>query len=364
MARIQNIDKFRGAACLLVVLYHCYALTGLLPFDIPVLRDGIKMGGEVGVTMFFLLSGYGIYFSICRLENKNQLNYSTFLKARIKRIVPQYYFNIAVMLLFTGSAVYLAKEHFWTIVSHLFFFHSWNFGWHGAINGVLWTMSVIFQFYLIAIPLYKLMKKIDNVWIFAAISIAFTILMKWLILNYIWVEDETIYGSYVYFIPGRQIVTSLDNFVCGMCVAAINARRKEITSITKIQRFGAGLNIIIFIILCICAVKYGISGRNIWCYSWYSLLAVNLALLMYDISYTSKNGVISRFLLFISKHEYGIYLWHLPIINNVVNSSQGVRNLIENQNGIVLYIVLLILSVPIGIVIDHFFDNKTVAKKA
>lgn len=364
MARIQNIDKFRGVACLLVVLYHCYALTGLLPFGIPVLRDGIKMGGTVGVTMFFLLSGYGIYFSINRLENKNQLNYSTFLKARIKRIVPQYYFNIAIMLLFTSSVVYLAKEHFLTILSHLLFFHSWSFDWHGAINGVLWTMSVIFQFYLIAIPLYKLMKKIGNVWIVAVISVVFTILMKWLMLNYIWVEDETIYGAYAYFIPGRQIVTSLDNFVCGMCVASINVRRKEITGITKIQRFGIGLNIIIFAVLCVCAVKYGISGRNIWCYSWYSLLAVNLALFMCCISCPSKDGLISRFLLFISKHEYGIYLWHLPVISNVVNNSQGIRKLIDKQNGIMLYIVLLILCVPIGIVIDHFFDDKTVVKKA
>ena len=64
MDRITNIDKLRGAACLLIVLFHIYALTGLVPINIPYIENIIKAGGEIGVTTFFLLSGYGIYYSI------------------------------------------------------------------------------------------------------------------------------------------------------------------------------------------------------------------------------------------------------------------------------------------------------------
>lgn len=356
MNRVENIDKLRGFACLLVLLYHCYALTGKMPLNIPIIRELLMMGGEVGVTIFFVLSGYGIYFSISRLEQAHMLNFKTFMKARIKRLAPQYYFNIMIMLLLTNASVYLCRQHIWTILSHLVFFHSLSFSWHGAINGVLWTMSIIFQFYLIAIPLYRVLKKSGNIWIPITVSVAITIIAKYVLLNYLWQESTNVYGSFAYTILGRQLVTSLDNFVCGMCLGAVNVQREISLKMKKSQLTGMIMSIIIICALCMIGVKKGICGRDILRCSWHSFLALNILWFMYSISFSVHKGFISKVLLWLSKHEYGIYLWHLPILNNILSNSEGIKLLLNRVPAIVLYIVLCICTIPIGAVIDGFFN--------
>ena len=227
MKRVDNVDKLRGFACLLIVIYHCYGLTKISLLDIPIAREFLSMGGEIGVTIFFVLSGYGIFYSLQNLEKKKKLTYRNFMKARIMKLVPQYYFNIFVLLFLTSASIYINKNHIFAILSHLLFVHSWSFAWHGAINGALWTMAIIFQFYVVAIPIYWSIKKIDNLYLTMVISVLFTIICKYIVLNFLWVEDSTIFGSYAIMIPGRQLITSLDNFVCGMCVAGINIKREQ-----------------------------------------------------------------------------------------------------------------------------------------
>lgn len=64
MQRSENVDKVRAAACILVLVYHCWAVCGSIPIHVPVIREWIALGGDLGVTAFFVLSGYGIYVSL------------------------------------------------------------------------------------------------------------------------------------------------------------------------------------------------------------------------------------------------------------------------------------------------------------
>lgn len=314
-------------------------------------------GGDVGVTAFFVLSGYGIFFSLKSLESQQHLTFCNFMRIRIKKIVPQYYFNIAILLLLSDQAIYLQKAHLMTIVSHLLFFHSWSFDWHGAINGVLWTMAVIFQFYLLAIPLYRLINRANKVWICVLVGMITTIFIKWLVLNYLWVEDEAIYGAFAYMIPGRQIITSLDNFLCGMCLAKVNYTR-EIGHASKMQKAMGIMSLLLLFLLCGLAVKYSIYTRTLWGCIWHSLLGGDICLIMYSISFISSNGIVSKILLFLSKHEYGIYLWHLPIIKNLVSNSEIVKSFLADGKEGLLYLILIAATIPISCVIDEMFQKK------
>lgn len=352
------MDKIRGLACLLVLLYHIYALTGILPFGNTFLSDVIKMGGSIGVTAFFVLSGYGIYYSLNRSENNGGIKFLGFIKKRFARIAPQYYFNIFVCIFFTYSAVYFAKAHFVNILSHLLFLHSWSMDWHGAINGVLWTMAVIFQFYLLAIPLYKLINKINNPFVCILISVVFTILMKWLMFNYLWVEDKDVFGSFATFIPGRQVVTSLDNFVCGMCLAKMNIKTPAPNKKIRVGIFIAALFGMIFL------AKFGlaISSSIYFDYFWYSIVSIDLFFLLYGLSWTSADSdPLSRFLLFFGKYEYGIYLWHLPIIHNLLNYSEFIQQIINRQQGII-YVVIGICVISVGVIMDMLFEGFDIRK--
>ena len=62
---------------------------------------------EVGVTLFFLLSGYGIYLSLSSSEARGCLpGWRAFMKKRCIRIMPQYYVCITVLLIFMSTQMF------------------------------------------------------------------------------------------------------------------------------------------------------------------------------------------------------------------------------------------------------------------
>lgn len=70
MKRIKNIDLLRAGAILYIMLYHCYTLSGKPWHAHTAIHTFLSFGGEVGVTLFFLLSGYGIYLSLASAEER------------------------------------------------------------------------------------------------------------------------------------------------------------------------------------------------------------------------------------------------------------------------------------------------------
>ena len=88
MKRIKNIDLLRAGAILYIMLYHCYVLSGQPWQSHTAIHTLLTLGGEVGVTLFFLLSGYGIYLSLSSSEARGCLpGWRTFMK---KALHPHY----------------------------------------------------------------------------------------------------------------------------------------------------------------------------------------------------------------------------------------------------------------------------------
>ena len=54
MKRIKNIDLLRAGAILYIMLYHCYVLSGQPWQSHTAIHTLLTLGGEVGVTLFFL----------------------------------------------------------------------------------------------------------------------------------------------------------------------------------------------------------------------------------------------------------------------------------------------------------------------
>lgn len=159
MKRIKNIDLLRAGAILYIMLYHCYVLSGQPWQAHTALHIFLSFGGEIGVTLFFLLSGYGIYLSLASSEERGKLpSWKTFMKKRCLRIMPQYYVCITVLLIFMSTQM-LSRDGIRHIIAYYTLTENFSPATHGSINGALWTMGVIFQFYLIAPFLYKAVRK-------------------------------------------------------------------------------------------------------------------------------------------------------------------------------------------------------------
>ncbi len=350
--RNKYIDILRTLAISYIIIYHIFAVANL-KYKYNILNSILSIGGEIGVSIFFVISGFSIYKLL--EKKKDTYNYKNYIIDRIKRIGPHYYLSIIFVLLLTNCAIYIGYEYLLNIVSHIFFFHNLFYNCHGAINGVLWTMGVIFQFYLIA-PFLK--KAIDDHPIITTIgSIAITIAFKYILFAII-LPYYNANGMY-YFIYGRQLFTTLDAFVLGMLVSKVGGKK-----VNNKNWILVGITLLSLAFMILYGSSYiklfgeeSLTELSIKGLFYYIVLDIIISFMLFGLSNCKyKDNKINKFLLFISKHEYAIYVWHLLIINSLIAYSSLYKDLIAISMTLT-YIVLFILSIVISIILDVIVSN-------
>ncbi len=326
MKRNKNVDILRAAAILIIIVYHAYALTGY-PWSSHVrLHRLLSFGGEVGVTLFFVLSGYGISCSLSSQDRRGSLpSWGSFMKKRCLRIMPQYYFCIVFLLLFQSQA-WISGQGLKHILAYGLFGQNLTITTHGSINGALWAMATIFQFYLIALPLFRLVRKNWLVTSLGAIGV--TIASKYVIYHLLLAPAAA--DGTAYFVYGRQLISALDNFVLGMAAALVAEKlaRRE-----KARRGWLSLVGILFLLAAVVATAYWYNSHGLYVdalrgYVGHSLLALLLTGLVLVAAISPEApGILTRPGSFLAKYQYGMYLWHMPLIVSLVNGSPAFQKL-------------------------------------
>lgn len=352
MVRNRNIDIVRAVALILVLIYHCWVRLGSIQIDNYAVLLIIRLGGEIGVTAFFVLSGFGIYQSLYYNEQTGKIQYFSYIKKRLKRILPQYYLNLLVALLFTSAAVYINRVHILNILSHVLLIHNFFPSFAGAINGVLWTMGVTFQFYLLAVFLYKILNKFGMKCVL--LGIVFTVLCKattfHFFKSYLGVDKFVIYS---FWFSRQLIFTVLDNFLIGMGVAYITQHFKGISK-SWVAVTGCFMSVTLMYFVCKVGVTYGIHTDNISGYLWHSEVAICIGciiLFAYYIGGENKN-YICKVLLALSKYEFGIYLWHLLIIDNLMQNSPLIQQWLNFGNYLGVGIIFVAAAIGVGVILQ------------
>jgi len=358
MKRNKNIDIVRAFAVIAVVIYHIYAITGV-SFSLEPIQILLKYGGEYGVAVFFILSGFSIYVSLNR--KKENFTYHNFIAKRLERILPQYYISLIFLLLFTSAAVYLSSYHIYNLFSHMFLFHDLYPSSAGAISGVCWTLGVIFQFYLISPFLYKAIEKKPKLTLFT--SLIFSIGIKAFLYHYVLIPQQASFEYYFSF--GKALYTSIDIFVLGMFLGKIITIPEDNKKIVK-NIIGLIISFIVFFAwiyidcnrISIWGINTGIYSDCIHSYIWHSGLAIILSFMIYffsKIKFNESHPIIKS-LLFIAQYEYGIYIWHLILIRALSDNSEFIRIFITYQRKMT-YVILFSLSIGTGVLMTEIVDN-------
>lgn len=354
----KNLDIIRVFALALVVIYHAFVIFNIsLPKKVDFLNDFIKYFGEIGVTLFFIISGYCIYYSIERNINKNgKFNFREFIGKRFNRIFPEYAFSIVTMLLLTSQVVFISND-LTQLVTHLFFFHNFFPETHGAISGVLWTMGVIFQFYLIAYLLYKAVRRFPKTSLL--LSLIITILLKFFVYKFIAPAGSP---TAVYLVYSRQLFTSIDNFIIGMVIAHYLKKDKDINFIKNIfLSFFSLVGLIIYIYL---VRNINIYSISIYGYLFHSGLAIVLGLNIYFFLNLKLKCDKQRYkpLFFLAKYEYGIYIWHLLIMENFAKNSIWFNSLGTYYKLVFTFIIITLVGIISTEIIGNFDYHKLLEK--
>jgi peptidoglycan/LPS O-acetylase OafA/YrhL len=146
---IPAIDGLRAIAILAVLMHHSntalFANWAL---------------GNVGVAIFFSISGFLAYFVLWKDERRlGKIDYNYFLLRRVLRIWPAYFAIIAIAYFLATSAQRAAASEI-----PLFTF---SINWHQAALmtpqlgtlGILWSIAVEEQFYVLAPLLYLALRS-------------------------------------------------------------------------------------------------------------------------------------------------------------------------------------------------------------
>lgn len=345
MKRNYGLDVIRVFALFSVLVYHFYVLTGEQAYaGIPALHNLIETGGEIGVTLFFILSGYGIYTSIDYQMSKGTFSYKNYMKKRCKRILPQYYLSLLILLFIGNQAYMLSNAGAFSILTHALLIHNWFPSTAGSISTVLWTQGAIFQFYIVAVFLYKAVKKNPHLSMIG--SIAVTVLSKFVIFHLIFPHFD-VQSSY-YFVYGRQLISALDNFVIGMYLAEIS-KNIRLEGCKKHILF-AGVLFVSFV-WCIMPQSYLRYNDQFYGYIWHSVLNILLGMIVWYMSSMSwkTDRKLAKGISFVAKYQYGTFLWHFVIASNLLSSSQWIAG-ISHISFTLVAVILCICSVIVGYV--------------
>ena len=144
---VPSLDGLRAFAVLAVIAYHMHL--------------GFAPGGLLGVTMFFVLSGYLITgLLISEIETTGTVDLKAFWVRRIKRIVPAVLFAIvgtAALCTLLNHALLTKMRP--DILPTVFFFNNWwqiihNVSYFDALGAPsplahTWSLAIEEQFYLV-----------------------------------------------------------------------------------------------------------------------------------------------------------------------------------------------------------------------
>lgn len=151
--RFHFIDTLRGVAALLVVLFHAKAGGHIDNFisSVPAWIDQIFSHGDLGVAIFFVLSGFVIAHSL-RNEAAGLKSSGRFMLRRSIRLDPPYWAAIIVVISFAALARVVMPEQgresvtAEQLLAHIFYLQ--DLLGFSQIDPVFWTLCLEVQFYL------------------------------------------------------------------------------------------------------------------------------------------------------------------------------------------------------------------------
>lgn len=301
---LDILDGLRGLAILLVVVFHVWQQSwwNWFGWSEP---SFLLRRGYMGVELFFFLSGFCLYWPLG--QSTTPPPWRTYFLRRGFKILPSYWLALGVALFLAPWSFSPARLGF-QLVAHLTFLHSLFFESYYEVSGVLWSLSVEVQFYLLFPLVALLFRKSPLVgWAFLATLAA---LYRLWVFRTFHTTDEGV----GYTIRMNQLPAFLDLFGTGMLAAVVVARLRE-----QPRRWWCGFVFVLALVglyLVLRTFEGRDQGRNAEI-NHQALIRLPFALILLI---TTVSGALAprgvRWLLanppltFLATLSYNLYLWH------------------------------------------------------
>lgn len=295
--RLNALTSLRFIAAFGVFLHHFHMLHDSNNHIIKWFSS-LLFEGFVGVTFFYILSGFIISFSYKQHTLKSKFKTSDFLFNRIARLYP-----VHILTLFVAIYFYIPSYNYELIHLDQFIYNALLMQsaipdpmYFFSFNGVSWSVSTEMFFYIAFIFLVTLNNK--QLFIFACAVLAL------IIYHMTNVADTAKYAGWTYYInPAFRVI----DFIVGMLLFRIYDTGKHAISEGK-----ATILEVASLIILVAAMWYGM--RNIGMKYRYDIFyIIPMSLVVYVFAY--GRGAISRAIswkpiVFLGEASFSLYMIH------------------------------------------------------
>jgi exopolysaccharide production protein ExoZ len=308
---IKNIQVLRAFAALSVLFLHTvYAVNDYNFFQ---LTTNFSSWGAFGVDIFFIITGFIMIYI-----KRSQKNPLYFLKKRISRILPLYwFFNILYLFLFilfptSFRTLQISYDNFFL---SLFFLNQY-INLRMPIISMGWTLEYEMLFYL----LFAICMFVKNIKLFYFFIIFLLLLLSFLDLLFI----EFLFGILIgiFYINKNKLIKKIfKNYSYFILIFGFVTLFISIFFYEETHR----------------AIKYGIPCAFIFLGSIFS------------------KQISSKYIIFLGNASYSIYLSHFLC---VIGTVKLFKIIAPNFNGITLVLIILTFSLLFASLIYCFIERN------
>lgn len=302
--QIYSHTGLRGIAAMIVFLGHANGwFNGMINHSAA---QFCQSGGHC-VDLFFILSGFILNW-VYLAPDGGVIDWPSYLKARVARIMPLYYLTLAfclaleVCVVLRHGVVHVGQDYLIRLIFNVFMLSGIMDGVHWTINGPAWSIGVEFFCYLAIFPiLIQLHRYFANkrYGVLANVSLAL-IFTRLLVLCYRMSPLEIYHWHW----DTTWIARGIFGFSIGFLLCSVYrtpSRWKPSNAVINLMVLGS---IAVFLLTCID-------------YMPAHLLLYALPFLVYFTAFDT--GVSAYFLKihplqWLGERSYSLYLWHQPII--------------------------------------------------
>lgn len=289
---LDSIQFLRAVAVLLVVFFH-------YRFDLSYFITNsatLFFNGSIGVDLFFVISGFIIYFVTD--NNKSGFNASiSFIFKRVIRVIPPYFIMTMVFVYFGGYSID-------NLMNSLLFLPSTTseapfYGYPSLVVG--WSLNYEIYFYLAAFIGILAFK--NKKWLFVTLGIMTIIITPAIVKGNLLLSSTFNYGiksAYLSMITNSIIIDFVFGVLCGWITKNVTFSSKIVVSLSIIS---------IFFFTAVYFIGFRSEhGPILWGFASFMLVLSFVELEKKQLIYIPKTMTA------IGDISFSIYLIHIPVL--------------------------------------------------
>ena len=331
--RNSGLDFLRIIAIILVMVSHSNGLLGINSIYNHYL-------GNLGVEIFFVLSGFLI---TSKLRDLKQINVVNFYLSRALRIIPNFFLSIIIFWLanlYGREGINLFQEK--QLANYFFFFQN-IIAEDPLVFPVAWSLSVEVCFYLLIPVLMIYLKHSLRTFIY-------------LFLVLFIIKSTVIFYKSINFYFFTSVITRIDSIFFGSLASIFYQKFKDKLKDKRIFFFLSATLSFFLSIWCFKALQINSKESWIWVVKIFYFLILDFGIILtfplFLIIETRR--IQANILKFFANISYGLYLYHISVLIQVHHNL---------GNGIYAYKRFWFYSILISTLLYFIFEKPIVKLK-